>query len=479
MEKIILRSLIVIIGLTIVLGSCSKDEEILELHSEAGNSFLDIENEGYKVSLNAIPAIEGQIGTWRIYMGENGRFDDVNDANTTFYGEPGEKYILGWEVSVGDQYKAATIDVSFKPLNPELDMVVKDTIFNNVSLYLNSIVPKFGAEGMWEIIEGENGRIDNPESANAEFIGVENSNYALRWSLSYGSKMESIDFTFQTDTLRADAGNDRLDIITSKEVVKYTNLNAFLPAGASAEWEVISGETVELLSFEDPSAVLKGIADKEYKLLWKVSLGEYESVDTLKVRFRGKWGMFTDERDGKSYRYAVVNGLQWMADNFDYNAPFTQYGRSWYYGQSSRALIKEGHPVETEEDRKKYGRLYNYFAAVEAAPPGWRLPTRADFEELTTFLGGPQYSYDKIIEGGETGIEISFAGIGSYSNDSATSRDYYSFQDIAGAYWTDYYNPNRFEGIVQIFYSDNPTGGIAPFSAYFSGASVRYIRDDK
>ena len=467
-------------SLTFGFVGCNKDpeEELLDLYSDAGNSFLDIENEGYKVSLNAIPAPQELTGTWRIYNGENGKFENVNKANSIFYGEPGEIYLLGWEISDGDRYEASTINVSFKQLNPELAMTVNDTIKGNISLYLNSIAPKFGAEGHWEIVNGSGGQLINETSHEAQFVGLEETSYKLRWNLTYGSKIEGEEIEFTTDILKAYAGEDQLDIITDKSANKFMNLNAFLPAAATAEWEIISGDTVEVLDTEDPSSVLKGIADKEYKLLWKVTLGEHKANDTLKIRFRGKWGMFTDERDGKSYRYAVINGVQWMADNFDYNAPFTQYGRSWYYGQSSRAHIEEGFPVETPEDRKRYGRLYNQFAAYEAAPPGWRLPTREDIDNLITSLGGIQYAFDKMAPGGETGLELSFAGICNYSNESPLSRDWYSFQDIAGAYWTDYHNNVDYSGIIHAFYIDSKSSGEARLSSYYAGASVRYIRDD-
>jgi uncharacterized protein (TIGR02145 family) len=475
MKHVYLKTFIPIIAIFSILLGCQKTEEDLTLSPNAGNSFLNIESEGYFVSMNAQAAPEGQNGEWRIYSGLNGRFEDVNNPNSDFFGEPGEIYLLGWELSAGDKYKAETINVSFAPLSPKSDMVLSDTVFNSISLHLNAETPKYGSTGIWEIIEGDGGRIGNPENSNAEFIGAENSDYTLRWSLMYGSKVESIEYTFQTDTLRAFAGVDRLDIITSKNEKKFTNLDAFLPAGATGTWELLGGYEGEVYNVDDPSTMLGGIADSTYTLAWKVKVDNFESTDTLKIRFRGKWGMFTDERDGKTYRFVEVNGLRWMVDNFDYNAPFTEYGRSWYYGQSNRAQLRDGHPVETDEERKFYGRLYNWFAAVESAPPGWKLPSKFDFADLIAHLGGEYYAHNKVIVGGELGLEINFPGSSTYSNGSAANRDFYGGQEMYGAYWTDYANYNRWESSVTIFYASGSIGA-APFNMYFSGATVRYVQ---
>ncbi len=33
---------------------------------------------------------------------------------------------------------------------------------------------------------------------------------------------------------------------------------------------------------------------------------------------------------------------------------------SWYYGSAYRGIIEDGYPLETNEDRKKYGRVYTH-----------------------------------------------------------------------------------------------------------------------
>jgi len=469
-----------ILILSVYFNSCQNDEEIIMLNPDPGNSFLDIENDGYFVTLNAQPAPAGQTGIWRVYNGENGRFEDIHDPHTRFYGEPGETYLLGWELSVGDQYKAATINVSFKPLKPVLITQVQDTLHNNISLWLEAEPAKFGAKGKWEIVEGEGARLANADSCKTAFIGTENSDYAVKWVLTYGSKEASVELDFHTDTLRAFAGENDLDITTFTPIedTKYYNLAAKLPAGAVGEWNIIAGGGGKVYVTDDPYSAFEGRADTSYYLTWKVTVDQFESIDTLRLRFRGKWGIWVDERDHQEYRYVRIGDKEWFAENFNYAAPWTKYGRNFYYGQSARANIVNGHPVETEEEKKFYGRLYNYFAAIENTPEGWRLPTRQDFIDTHTELGGEFYFYDKVIVGGETGFDINFGGYGSYSYTDIDYRDNFFGLDQDGFYATNYLSTVDWSTIFVIYHSSGSFGG-AKVSSFRSLASVRYVRDVK
>ena len=254
-------------------------------------------------------------------------------------------------------------------------------------------------------------------------------------------------------------------------------MNAFLPAGASASWEIISGGNGNVISLNDPHSIFQGMADTIYKILWNVKVDNYVSTDTLKLRFRGKWGVWVDERDNQEYRYVRIGKLEWMAENFNYAAPWSEYGRNFYYGQTARAEIADGHPVDTEEDRKFYGRLYNYYGALDAKPEGWRIPTREDFDNLYTILGGDLVYFDKIIIGGETGLDINFGGVGSYTSYADISyKDYFGLQDKEGYYITDNYNPVSYKVSFKIYTQDGISAN-ASLSAFYSLGSVRYVRD--
>lgn len=468
----------ILFALVVAFAACSGPEEEIVLYSNAGANHLNVETEGYKVTMSAEPAPEGQSGKWIIYMGENGRFEDENDPGSVFYGEPGEYYHLGWEVSLGDQYKASIAEVSFKSLQPELKVELPDTLHNNVSIQLEAVANEFGATGEWTIIEGEGGRILDGKSAIAGFIGKEGQEYTLRWTLKYGEKEEWLERIIVTDTLRANGGGNLLDVVTSEDEEKYLTLKGILPLGASGSWELLDQhESGKVLVQDDPSSLFKGVANTEYTLAWSLELDEYVSTDTIKVLFRGKWGTWTDERDGQSYRYVVLNGLEWMADNFNYLPQETEYGRSWYYGQSPRAKVYDGKPVETDEERKYYGRHYNYFAAIEMIPEGWRLPTAGEYRALIPYLGGELYANDKMVEGGDSGLELVYAGTVSYANGSIETFDHCMWQGFGGIYMTSTYNPDRFEVSGMIIEKNFDGIAFKPSAGYFQGMSVRFVRD--
>jgi len=474
MDKYTLKSLFSLLCLAVMLGSCSKDTDSLELHSNPGSSFLDVENEGYVVALTAQAPPEGQIGTWQVYMGENGEFEDVNNPQSKFFGEPGKNYLLGWEVSAGKEYEVATINVSFMPLAPVILNTSSDTLHNNISLNLKAEAPKFGAEGRWEIIAGKGGRIEKAESHEAQFIGIEDENYTLKWFLTYGASEESKELSFRTDTLRAQAGVDRLDIKTSKNETKYCNLEAFLPAGAVGNWKIIDGEDGTVHSSAEANSLFEGVADELYKLTWTVQIDDFQSIDTVDVRFRGKWGVWTDPIDGQNYRFVEVNGVEWMAEN--YNGAINPGFGSWYYGHAERGIIVDGYALETEEDRKYYGRLYTRTTAYENVPEGWRLPSSEEFDEMVKEFGGYTYAGAKLLPGGESGLGFNSGGTLIINNpyDQAFRNTFGGLEDF-GAFWTSDSSDN---GLIRGFYADSKSNDVG-LSIYKNSyaLSVRYIRD--
>jgi len=79
---------------------------------------------------------------------------------------------------------------------------------------------------------------------------------------------------------------------------------------------------------------------------------------------------FTDTRDGQEYTFRHIGSQVWMTQNLNYAA-----AESWCYDNN----IDYGN---------LYGRFYDWNTALNAAPPGWHLPTDAEWTTLTDFLGG-------------------------------------------------------------------------------------------
>jgi uncharacterized protein (TIGR02145 family) len=144
----------------------------------------------------------------------------------------------------------------------------------------------------------------------------------------------------------------KLDVKAGKEMNEMSLMDAARAAGHSED-----------------SEVMKLLLDAEKK----------ESVTFTESR-SGKMekGTFTDPRDGKTYKTITIGNQIWMAENLNYNAS----GSKCYDNNSANA--------------QKYGRLYDWETAKRACPPGWHLPSDAEWTTLTDFVGGSSTAGTKL-----------------------------------------------------------------------------------
>jgi len=94
----------------------------------------------------------------------------------------------------------------------------------------------------------------------------------------------------------------------------------------------------------------------------------------------------TDERDGKVYPVVKVNNKYWMAANLAYKP---QKGGGCYDGSGDNC--------------SEYGMLYEWQAALNACPAGWRLPNDEDWTELELLYGMNETEAEKTGERGGHG----------------------------------------------------------------------------
>ncbi|MDR0516116.1 MAG: fibrobacter succinogenes major paralogous domain-containing protein [Fibromonadaceae bacterium] len=119
---------------------------------------------------------------------------------------------------------------------------------------------------------------------------------------------------------------------------------------------------------------------------------------------------FCDERDEKLYKYVKINGQTWMAENLNHDAT------------GSRCYDDD------EGNCAKYGRLYDWDAAVDACPIGWHLPSNEGWDKL--------YRYADGTSGTESPYDSDNAGrylkATNGWNDGGNGTDDYSFSALPG-----------------------------------------------
>jgi uncharacterized protein (TIGR02145 family) len=99
----------------------------------------------------------------------------------------------------------------------------------------------------------------------------------------------------------------------------------------------------------------------------------------LAVAGEPSFGTFTDTRDGQTYKTVKIGTQTWMAQNLNYQIK----GGSWCYEKADSNCIK-------------YGRLYDWLAAITACPNGWKLPSREDWIRLVAMAGGKEIAGKKL-----------------------------------------------------------------------------------
>jgi len=111
-----------------------------------------------------------------------------------------------------------------------------------------------------------------------------------------------------------------------------------------------------------------------------ISLIKTKQESNTVDEFSGTKGHFTDNRDGKSYRWIKIGNQIWMAQNLAYN---THKDGCCYY-DDERVLA--GY----------FGYLYDWNIAMNVAPKGWHLPSDSEWEQMISYLKENSYSYNEI-----------------------------------------------------------------------------------
>ena len=116
----------------------------------------------------------------------------------------------------------------------------------------------------------------------------------------------------------------------------------------------------------DASAVVFALA-----FLFTACADDGDTSSNVSSNFKGncEYGALTDSRDNRTYKTVKIGNQEWMAENLNVKTT-----NSYCYNDSL-------------EYCDKYGRLYEWAAAMEACPDGWHLPSKDEWFSLFAIVG--------------------------------------------------------------------------------------------
>ncbi len=212
-------------------------------------------------------------------------------------------------------------------------------------------------------------------------------------------------------------------------------------------------------------------------LLSSCSDDKEETLEPIPATAKGEW---TDPRDGNVYSWVRYGDTDWMATNFKYAHPDALIYQG-YYDDSNNTY--------SEENLEKFGRLYNYPAAVESCPEGWRLPTDEDWKKLEQYMGMSEKEANamdwrgniapRMISMYESHPDLNILLGGYFNRYTVGGMMSYRYMGIFGFYWTatrdenkegEYYFYRKFTYAKEAVYRQS----MEPSNQLLN---VRYVRD--
>ena len=153
------------------------------------------------------------------------------------------------------------------------------------------------------------------------------------------------------------------------------------------------------------TAVNANALSKRYGEYFVCDSARWVSANKRTSNYKGSFGTLIDERDGHTYKTVEIGEQVWMAENLNYD----------YQTEITHSLCYQ----DLEENCTKFGRLYPFAAAIDSAglfsdgglgcghaddarsdnctlkdsprgvcPEGWHLPSKNEWEQLLTTVGG-------------------------------------------------------------------------------------------
>ncbi len=243
---------------------------------------------GDTVSLRANEPDTSEIGTWSIIEGDgNGYFGPTQDnvtsnfSNIRFTGTPGETYTLRWTIS-RPNCPGTSDDITIQLGEPFSTFAGPDQNICDTTTTLQAILGTDGT-GIWTILTGTGGVLEDSSSAVSQFSGTVNQTYTLIWREENFTCFDedTVEIRFHNILTQSYAGIDQQTCTDS------VNLKANTPKlGETGTWSIITGVGGILSDLNDPLTTFWGKAGETYELEWKISDSLCTpTLDTLRITF--------------------------------------------------------------------------------------------------------------------------------------------------------------------------------------------------
>ncbi len=327
------------------------------------------------------------------------------------------------------------------------------------------------------------------------------------------------DVGYLTTEMDSSVSNE-LQVISLNNDTVYLSDGGFvkLPAGFDGQYSSLTGAPTDVSAFANDAGYLTTEMDSsntnEIQTLAQVLLQDSSAnnsrikdlsdpiaaqdaatkayVDSIKLDLEIELGTKVQDVDGNSYNTTKIGLQRWMAENLrttKYNdgtsISLVTGGTAWANLTTPGYCYFDNDPGEYSVP---YGALYNYYVVADTSslnvcPEGWHVPTRAEWDTLTTYLGGLPVAGGKMKETGTFYWDSNNVGATNETDFSGLPGGHrffggtFNFIGSFGYWWSSTESTSNTNALYLLLYYDvEYVGRFADHKR--SGFSVRCLKDD-
>ncbi|MEQ9299501.1 MAG: FISUMP domain-containing protein [Cyclobacteriaceae bacterium] len=238
------------------------------------------------------------------------------------------------------------------------------------------------------------------------------------------------------------------DVVNASLAVQYPReISTYVDTETPLIWSFNTADNYRYEVFldvnPDPRSIAQNIEDTHYtvsglahntKYYWKVVAHNDEGVvESSQVRQfitkpadGNETGIIVDDRDGKVYQWADINGQKWMTHNLAYEPEERDGYYGYEYWHTNRDLSKKSYSALLHQTSNvdKYGYLYDWNATINpdaltdtsryvqgVCPSGWQVAPREAWNTFFPLQPGTTMHHSTWSVGGQQGEWLNQSGL--------------------------------------------------------------------